>query len=454
MIQPSKNFYFLVLSFFCGFCSLLALDLQMTDLQSDYARFDAEEFVLEGAVFLENEWITAKASEARLSKAIQSAKFDRLELNEQVHFCFNQNEKIVCNRALLDAKDFKMSFFANPVSYFSQLHQLKVEGAELDVFFEKESTKIKELVAKDSVHIELGPFLTALASNARYQEGFEGISLSLFSREESARIFDSRGLSFYAHSFNLQGKDRSEIEQVIAYDGRGCILGHLFPINSKHELDFSAQEITWRDGRDLIELKKNVYLEQKDLMRIVAREILELGFEYYQGKYCVSAMQSFGDSDFFYLVPEHPVHIFCPGKALLEKSYANFEREKERQVYFEDDFCKIWSDRASIEREEGDDLTVCMRGEVKIATKDTQRELYALADRLDFSLLNDRLVLKAQEDRKVLFFDKSKNMQLSAEEISIRWNPENPFEDVEANGKVRCFFQAQEMEEIHKIFSS
>lgn len=452
-IRP-KEFFRLFFIFIFANLQLFADDLQMTDLQSDRARFEADEFILEGSVYLENDWLSAQAQEARLGRVSNSERYDHLQLQEQVFFSFNQNEKIICKKALFDAKQGKMSFFANPVAYFSQKHKLKVEGNELELFFEKETREIKELLAKDAVKIEYGPFLTAQASDLRYLKDLQGISLELFSKEQTAKLFDTRGLSLDAHSFSLKGQKHSEIEQIIAFDGRGSILGQLLAKKAKDPMQFSAQEILWRDGRDVLELKKNVFLEQKNFIRIVASELLNLGFEKTATAYSLQFLQSFGDTDYFYLPLDHAMHIFCSGKAMLEKNYASFEREKNRQIFFEDEYCKIWSDRANLEFLEDDETRVCMKGEVKIASKGSQKELYALADRLDFFLKDQHLVLRAEDDRKVLFFDKSKNMQLSAEEISIRWNAQNPFENVEANGKVRCFFQAQELEEMRKIFSS
>lgn len=133
------------------------------------------------------------------------------------------------------------------------------------------------------------------------------------------------------------------------------------------------------------------------------------------------------------------------------------------QIYYKDEMGELYADWAQIDYEEQNGKfqpkKVSLRGNVQMIgnsslnkDKDKPTLQYALADNVDYFPLEERMTLKGDEGRSVLFYDRLKEMQLSAHTVHASRNPIDGKEKVQGMGDVRFVFKQEELEKLKTRF--
>jgi lipopolysaccharide export system protein LptA len=156
------------------------------------------------------------------------------------------------------------------------------------------------------------------------------------------------------------------------------------------------------------------------------------------------------------------------GKYFLNCSQVHFDHltkklhftGKER-VYFYDDIRKIYADRAEVDYEErGEDFEIkkiLLTGNVEmysfalLQNQNVQKnDRYALADFVEYYPEEEVVLLKSDINKRVLFFDKSQSITISAP--MVRAERREGREMIEGIGDVRFTFKEEELTKLKNRF--
>lgn len=130
------------------------------------------------------------------------------------------------------------------------------------------------------------------------------------------------------------------------------------------------------------------------------------------------------------------------------------------QVYFRDKIGEIYADRARVDyiEKEGGGLKanlIILYDNVRLinlGSPEKPASQYALADKVVYDPNQQLVILEGIDQNRVLFFDKLRDMQISAKTVHAKRNPETQTDSIEGKGDVRFVFGQQELNKIKQRF--
>lgn len=176
------------------------------------------------------------------------------------------------------------------------------------------------------------------------------------------------------------------------------------------------------------------------------------------------------DIDFPWLHLSREVALFfSDGGALkCQEVYVDYQLsiatfEGPPQIYYKDEMGELFADWAQVDYVNKDGKfqpqKVSLRGNVQMVGSPKAHQdpgkpsvQYALADSVDYFPEEERMVLTSGEGRSVLFYDHSKEMQLSARTVHASRSPVDGKESVQGIGDVRFIFKQEEFEKLKQRF--
>jgi hypothetical protein len=134
-----------------------------------------------------------------------------------------------------------------------------------------------------------------------------------------------------------------------------------------------------------------------------------------------------------------------------------------RQIYFEDPMGKIHADAVQIDYEHGDQeispTKIVLSGHVQLLnsfsshSEDKNSILqYAIADTVQYFPQTKEMILSATDRKRVLFYDKINNLQVSAPELKIKRDSKVKKDTIQGIGDVRFTFVGHEFEQLCERF--
>ena len=129
----------------------------------------------------------------------------------------------------------------------------------------------------------------------------------------------------------------------------------------------------------------------------------------------------------------------------------------ESQLYYEESEMAFYADHASLEyaMEEGSiqPSSLTLQGNIRLFSHDPAKPpRFGSADRLTYSLTTRTLILSAHPGKKVLFWDETQGMHLSAPEVHIVHDPETKEQSVKGVGAVQFSFTPEEHSKLQHLF--
>lgn len=126
------------------------------------------------------------------------------------------------------------------------------------------------------------------------------------------------------------------------------------------------------------------------------------------------------------------------------------------KIFFHDEKSKLYAERAEvdyIEEQSGFRLAkITLLGDVELFSSNEKdnTEQYALADHVECYPKEEVIFLRASQEKRVLFFDKTREITMSAD--SVRATRNEGKEIIEGLGDVRFVFKEEELEKIKERF--
>lgn len=265
--------------------------------------------------------------------------------------------------------------------------------------------------------------------------------------------------------------------QAIFFDVTGRLSSHANSTNGFEPVLYTCKQLTWEDEKGLLTLVDDVKVTEAKHGTIVTDGVLRVFKEVDDTKGSLKRLESEGNTVLNLRDNQGKVHcITCFGKAVID--HENLQTTltspkdpygmvpKNQQVFFHDDLGEIYADTLMIDYviHEGNPIIKELRlhGDVKIynhseldAEKNKVYFEYALADAIIYTPDNQEINLTTSgKGRRVLFFDKINNLQVSAPALTLKRDQKTQQDSIQGKGDVRFNFAKHEWEEIRKQFQN
>lgn len=124
------------------------------------------------------------------------------------------------------------------------------------------------------------------------------------------------------------------------------------------------------------------------------------------------------------------------------------------QIAYFDERGEVWADEAFIDyiEVEGSIKPTKVRLVDNVQLMYVENDQYALADLVTYYPDEQLMILEGKENMRVLFFDKQRNMQLSAHTVRALRNPETNKDSIKGVGDVRFVFRQEELSKLKEQF--
>lgn len=492
------------LSFFL--CSLL-LGQESLTLHSDEAmvvnsgeaQYDGKEIVLTGHVVVQHPLGQISADRLAVLPLInqeKKTKFGLLKMQEDVCIQLKDGGQLSCQEAEVDYSKMKGVMLGNQehpdVLYFNPGEEGRegkpsIELKSLKMTFEisKEPSQssssskalVKEIRADQNVRVWYNKEYLLLSDHAIYQRIADDKSaiaglLTLTAKEDLplCTMTNLKGDRLYGQTIEL-----NTIQRKLWFDKPE---GKLYFPRENHPddlIEFSSAELMWDDPQQQILLRGSVKMTQNHSLCVMTSGEMIISQGIVQGKRTLRLLQCPEDTQMMYDDPEQKTagKMDCPGPLVINHeaqtitleglSALDAEGKRKNQVYIQSLMGDLYADRAEISYRWVDRKiiveTMMLEGNVQLIHRfvGPKQELgavlhIALADKLECFPQKHDMIFTSDKGKRVLFFDKANNIQMSAPSLKVRHDPLTKKETIQGVGDVRFTFIEKEMEELKHHF--
>jgi lipopolysaccharide export system protein LptA len=462
-------------------------------LSSADASYDGNSLVLTGHVVLDHGLGKMSAEEALLERqeAGKDFPFSLIQLRKDVLLALKNSAQISCASAELDfaaltgilhsSEDSKVVYTdqvkrkrggeTSPLKLIGQLVQLSFlkqahEG-------KKTEYEIDNILVKEDVVIDYASDFQLYADHALYRKElphdhksskkeFQGIITAYPKDDESQCRMTHQGDEIYADMVDLD-LIHSKLSLLHA---KGTLATAIVPQLQKGELRFQSDHLYWDQIKNTMILKGQITIDENALGTLNAEDELQITQTAVNGKYLLKSITAQGPSTLIYKDEHNVAH------RLISSGSIDFNREKlratvdslgkdgvvsqDKQLYYEEGEFAVFADTASLEYSVSNDTlqpsSLTLSGNIRLFSHDPQKPMRCgLADRLTYSLTTKTLILSASPRKKVLFWDESQGMRLSAPEVHITYDAENQQQQIKGVGAVQFAFTPDEQSKLQQL---
>lgn len=461
-------------------------------IQAGHVDYDGKRILLTQKVDFQNPFGKLLADRAIVLSNGGSSDLDQVELEGGVTLSLRQGGQLSCTSALLDSKaltgNFRGDSQGNKVVYThallmknQQLVPLKASSQSMAVKLieipVKTSRKhvVAEITAQDDVSISYQNF-HARGDKAVYQRDRQQISdhplilpgkITLYGGEQGTLCRIIRGTD----EINAKQIDFDTTKKVIHFSQPDGVL-----TGSKESppIKFSSDFLEWNEESGILTLTDNVQVNQEGIGRVETVKQIRFYQQGGEGQKTFRGIETEGDTFLTYHDDKLSHTLRCTGPLKVDHQKGEtrlFSRvdpsgkiTEAEQVTFEDAKGKVYADRALIKYSYTDKKIVpkkiVLLGNVKIENylplaQDEYKKVmqYLLAERVEFYPQTKEMFFNAHSGGRVLFFDKTKNLQVSAPSLKIVRDKATQKESIQGYGDVRFNFVEHEFEQLRKRFS-
>ncbi|NGX57789.1 MAG: hypothetical protein K940chlam3_00685 [Chlamydiae bacterium] len=246
--------------------------------------------------------------------------------------------------------------------------------------------------------------------------------------------------------------------------------GSITSIGKLREVIVKSDHICWLPKEKVIRLDGKSLILDEEVGSLMSNGSLEIIREGPSENAPIKKVVAKGEVRFDHSDEEHSLGGF--GKMVLDyqekKLVITSPKDKNgftspsQQAFFKDSVGKIYADSFEItyelEKNQVKPIDVLIKGNVRMQNQyipdTTIREIleqYAIADVVKYSPSTNKMILKASRGNRVLYYDKTKGIQVSAPGLFIVRGSNDEFK-VRGKGNVRLKFTQNEIAELQKYF--
>lgn len=245
--------------------------------------------------------------------------------------------------------------------------------------------------------------------------------------------------------------------------------------NQQQRLDFSSDTMTWDEEKNLLTLRDHVVVNQQDMGVLTNDKEIQIFQKTVGNTKQLRSIESTGTTVLTYTDEDKQLThtLTCYGKACIDQEQcqttmdsprnAEGNIDEDKQVFFEDKNGEIHADQLTIYYTMAGNTPIptkiVLEGHARILNRssvgieglDTFLQ-YALADVVEYTPQTKELTLSSKGNNRVLFFDRTSNLQVSATSLKVRRDQVTDKECVQGMGDVRFSFIEEEREQMRKKF--
>ena len=465
-------------------CLFLYSEEEIVVIDSALADYDGKKITLSGNVVVEHKLGTISADQVILTETPQLVKnlYGMIHMQGNVCVALKEGGKITCAQADVDYNKRSAVFSGTPeqesVVYTESLHSqgemgiaLVVKGRRMSMQLLKRNpgdspkNAIESISIEESVTVNYNHDLIAFADSAHYQheEGSENQRLPGTIVLKAAK--QGGGCQLTNRQGDVVRSNEMQIDTLKRYltfaSPRGSIEAEF------GRMEFTADSLLWDEHNQALTLEGNVEVVQQDTGTIKTPHQIRIEHVVENGHKQPHIIYSPSQTHLTYRdQTNHPRTIFCPGPVQIDhqKKQGTLTGILDQQIAFEDSRGEIFADKAFLVYQgSGKGIVpekIFLEGNVRILnhlTPDNQKTTaalhYVLADELEYTPANEEMLFKSNGARRVLFFDKVNNMQVSAPGLKLYRDQISGKDSIQGIGDVRFSFVELEFEQLKQKFS-
>ncbi len=463
-------------------------------LSSADASYDGNALNLTGHVVLDHGLGKMTAEEASLQRqeAGKDFPFSFIQLRKDVEIALKSSAQIFCGSADLDFTALKGTLLPaenGKVIYTDQIRRkkggeatlLKLSGQWVELNFSKQSIEgkktdydVENVLAKEDVIIDYADNFQLLAYQALYRKElscdnktsrreFQGVVTAYPKDELSQCCLLHEGDEIFADMVDI---DLIHSKLSLLHP-KGVLATAILPHLQKGEIHFNADYLYWDQNKNAVTLKGNVFLDEATLGTLQATDELQIIQTQVSGRHLLKEINAEGPANLMYKDACNHTHKFIShGTVHLdqEKLHATIKSPEsngvvpsDKQLYYEEEELAIYADSATLEYSLVDNVMqpslTTLKGKIRLFSHDPQKPpRFGSADRLTYSLTTRTLILSANPGKKVLFWDETQGMHLSAPEVHITQDSETKEQNIKGVGAVQFSFTPEEQSKLQQLF--
>lgn len=478
---------------------------QSLSLDSDYVEYKEKSISLSGNVTIEHDLGTIFAKSVELIPEKDNPKNPYLFFLEgDVKLTLKEGGGILsCAKAEINPASKVGHFQNSPEQEFviytekhldksGELLPLQVKSHHMTVLMEDSSAKmlskelpsrtiIKTIEAIGNVCVSYNNDFLALAVRATYEHlGAVGDTksslpglITLYSKEgssDSCKVTNKQGDLITADQISIDTSKR----QIHLKNPQGILNSKGAVGLSSHPISFSSETLVWDDALNSLTLKNQICIQQSALGTITTEEQVQLFQQKVQDVVELRSIEAKGKTILSYLSSDGVTHhLTCYGNTLVDHAHYKTVMSspiddagnilKGKQVCLKDDLGEIYANNLTIHyhflEQKLIPVKIILEGDVAILNHGAiDREKtkvfleYAIADLVEYQPKEHEVLMSALGKKRVLFFDRINNLQVSAPALKIRRDTQTNKDAIQGIGDVRFSFVKKEIEEIEKQF--
>jgi lipopolysaccharide export system protein LptA len=434
-------------------------------VNSGEAEYDGKRISLVGNVSIEHG--LGKISAHRLSiEPDKKKRFAIFKMDQDVVIQLQTGGSLRCQNAQVDYSQLKGVFSGStqqPDVIYTDTRPLILKSlqvqAEMGQQGDLKQVVLQHIYANEQVQVSYNQDYLLTADNASYacfgDKNKAGI-LALTAHDHCI-LTNQFGDRIHAKHIDVDTNKRL----ITFYLPRGVIVKEgRFP----DPIHFICGELVWDDAQQMLNLQSDVALQMGQMGYLKTSHQVQLYQALINGHKAVRSLIAPQASEFTYHDSQDLVHtITCPGLLVIDREQVVLQGTKTDQVCFEDVLGDLYADQVQLDYKQTKAGLVpdqlMLQGNVKIFNRfdghvqESGSVLqYALADSVQYDPEKKEMLLKSQNGKRVLFYDKANNVQMSASSLKIVRDGQSGKGAVQGIGDVRFTFMEHELDQLRQHF--
>lgn len=470
-------------------------------LESGQATYNGQQITLSEGVVIDHEIgdITAEKVVLTISPDEKKTRFSFLHMEDDVKILLKDGSRLTCAAADLDYQMLTGVFMSDHQQDFVIFNEYcpGKNGTSIPLTVKSRELGVKLIRSTGDAHKAPASLIGAIAVDRNVTINYNNDFIAAADHGTYSRINNSTIDPLATGVINLTMADADGVCQVTNRNGdliratriaidtakrhlafvvaAGALCAHR--TNEKlDKIEFSAGTLEWDDWHDVMILSDNVTVDQKGIGTLKAEKEVRLYQHQVKGKRQLRTMEANGVSVLTHTDEATGLshELTCHGKLVV--NHENLETVLEspvdgdgavpvgKQVFFHDHMGEIYADKAQLNYEiVGNEIVpsrLVLTGNVTIfdrysASGDLAGTVlrYAIADKVEYLPKTKEITFSGKGKKRVLFFDKLNNIQISATALKMKRDPFTAKESVKGIGDVRFSFVEQEFEQLKNKFN-
>lgn len=476
------------------FFSVLSAEAPVVSIDSARANYDGKQIILDGDVVVEHELGKICAKHIVLTPEDDQKKLSiaRLKMQEDVRLELKDGGQLLCSTADLDYLKMEGRFLGNRGQEYVIYSEnckgdkrlpLLFKSREMHVQLKREDdkkTSVSEMTAYQNVTLNYNHDFIASSDHATYKRSENvgedthvlpgSICLKAADTCGMCQITNKNGDLIRSNAINID-----TVKQNMSFTYPRGFINTTNKQSKPEKLTFESDDLKWDDQLKVLTFVGNIKIDQKSYGELLGEDEVRLYYTEENGKKKIKEVESLGETVIAHIDDDKKlIHTLTSyGKTTVDHLLLTTTIESPldsngnviegTQIYFHDVLGEIYADKAVLDYKETDGLVtlekLTLKGNVRILNRSNVNPeeseaflQYALTDIAEFYPATSELLMTAEDNARVLFYDKANNLSVSATGVKIKRNAMTKKESIQGIGDARFSLVDHELDKLKTHF--